>query len=140
MLDHVHKNYEPVMAGRSTPQLLDVLRTGYDYVPEAVLAAENELKQRGVDAFSIADARDAAIENEPVAASRAKASMTWREAMIWLALPVLAMTPWGSKAFGDYSNGGYHRKALQLLESAFIGFSIYLLAAILVGLLFIYLS
>ncbi|HEX2900268.1 MAG TPA: hypothetical protein VHS96_11175 [Bacteroidia bacterium] len=129
-------DFSDVMARRTKEQLLSVLREAHDYVPEALQAANAELERRGVNRFDIAAAEDMAEDNVHRTKLLASESMRWPEALLWLLLPVLSMTPWGTARFRKYANAGYRRKSLQLLELSFIGFSLYSLAFLIVVKLF----
>ncbi len=126
----MHIDFHGVMARRTKEQLLAVVREGHDYVPDAIEAAYSELKRRGVNAFDIAAAEDLAIENKIRQAQLAVVSMPAKEAVLWLLFPILAMIPWGVRRFKTYADAGYHRKSIQILEFAFIGFTIYTLLSI----------
>lgn len=125
-------DFHNVMARRTKEQLLAVVREGHDYVPDAIEAAYSELKRRGVNAFDIAAAEDLAIENKIRQDQLASLSMTLREAILWLLLPFWALTPWGVRRFERYTQDGFRKKSIQILEFAFIGFSVYTLIAIVV--------
>lgn len=116
------------MATRSREQLFEVLRERADYVPDAVNAAIAELQKRGVDAFSIAEAEDAGLESVPMAGLRSKVELNARQKLLWLMLPFLALTPLAVSRIRLYSQGGFHRKSLQVMEFSFIGFNLYTLA------------
>ncbi len=132
MAKAIQFDFHAVMARRSKEQLLAVVREGHDYVPDAVQAAYSELKRRGVNAFDIAAAEDLALENQIVQGQLSKVSMTSKEALLWLLLPFWALSPWGVRQFEKYANTGFRRKSIQILEFAFIGFSLYTLLAIVV--------
>jgi hypothetical protein len=132
MAKAIQFDFHAVMARRSKEQLLAVVREGHDYVPDAVQAAYSELKRRGVNAFDIAAAEDLALENQSLQIQLSKVSMTSKEAFLWLLLPFWALSPWGVRRFEAYANEGFRRKSIQILEFAFIGFSLYTLLAIVV--------
>jgi hypothetical protein len=132
MAKAIQFDFHAVMARRSKEQLLAVVREGHDYVPDAVQAAYSELKRRGVNAFDIAAAEDLALENQSLQIQLSKVSMTSKEALLWLLFPIWALSPWGVKRFETYANAGFRRKSIQILEFAFIGFSLYTLLAIVV--------
>lgn len=131
MAKAIQFDFQAVMARRSKEQFA-VVREGHDYVPDAVQAAYSELKRRGVNAFVIAAAEDLALENQVVQIQLSKVSMTPKEALLWLLLPFWALSPWGVRRFEAYANEGFRRKSMQILEFAFIGFSLYTLLAIVV--------
>jgi hypothetical protein len=124
------KDFQVMMSKRSKDQLLGVLREHYDYVPEAVAAANAELKRRGVNAFDIAAAADLGEENSPKADLMAAEPLQWQQALVWLLFPFLALTPIGTKRFKAYADQGFRCKSVQMLEVCVIGFSIYALVAI----------
>jgi hypothetical protein len=128
----MQKDYHLIMAGRSKEQLLAVLRERYDYEPEAVMAAQAELKRRGVNGFDIAAAEDEAEGRAIAVQQLAETPLTQRERMLWLCLPFLALTPWGPLRLDRYGRQGQRRKVLQAMEYVLIGFSAYVLGAFLV--------
>lgn len=123
------------MAALSREQLLAVLRERYDYVPGAIAAAQSELKRRGVNAFEIAAAEDEGLAATPGAMQRSIQELTAGQKATWLLLPLLAISPIASSRYRLYSNGGYHRKSLQIMEYSFIGFLTYGLAGLVLLLL-----
>lgn len=123
-------DFRKVMADRTKAQLLMVLQESHDYVPEAVIAAQEELQRRGVNGFDIAEAIDLGESYALTSKELAGISLTNKERILWLLLPFLVMTPWGPRQFRKYANHGYRRKSIEFLEVAFIGFSLYLLGII----------
>ena len=117
------------MASMSREQLFAVLRDRSDYVPDAVSAAIEELQRRGVDAFAISAAEDEGLESAPAAISRSKIELGLLQKLLWVLLPFLAVTPLATKRIRQYSDAGYHRKSLQIMELSFIGFNLYVFAA-----------
>ncbi len=116
-----------VMSGRSTRQLLALLRERDDYVPDAVAAAMAELKRRGVSAFDVSNAWD---DGELEAEARLRLASiplqkSWK--IFWLLLPFLALTPLGAFYIRRYVDGGYRRRSIQFLEAVIIGFTGYLI-------------
>ena len=119
------------MTTLSREQLFEVLRERADYVPDAVNAAIAELQRRGVDAFAIAAAEDEGIESAPMATVRSQVELSFGQKLLWLLLPFLGVTPLAVKRIRQYSQGGFHRKSLQIMEFSFIGFNLYALTAML---------
>lgn len=121
------------MASKSREQLFTVLRDRSDYVPDAVAAAIEELQRRGVDAFAISSAEDEGIESAPAALSRSKVELSLIQKLLWVLLPILAITPLATKRIRQYSEGGFHLKSLQIMELSFIGFNFYVLTGMVVA-------
>jgi hypothetical protein len=126
------KDFHLVMASRSKEQLLAVLRESYDYEPEAVEAAHDELRRRGVNGFDIAAAEDEAEVRALEQDACERVPLSKRETLVWLLLPFLALTPWGPLQLLRYGRFGHRRKAIQAMECVVIGLSGYLLGGLVI--------
>lgn len=119
------------MQQRTTQQLLTVLREAHDYLPEAVEKADEELRRRGVNGFDIASAIDSGQDFQWQMMRTEEIPLSRRELLFWLLLPFLGLTPLGPRQYRKFADAGFRRKSLQLLETVFIGCSLYLLALML---------
>lgn len=118
-------SFEHVMAARSTPHLLALLRERHDYRPEATSAALAELKRRNVSGFDISNAMDDGDDVAKSIAQTAQLALPKGMMILWLLLPFLAITPLGARYYHHYAAGGYRRRTLQFLEVTTIGFTAY---------------
>jgi hypothetical protein len=116
---------------RSTPQLLALLRAREEYVPMAVEAALAELLRRQVSGFDVSDAMDDGEDHaqQQRQLSELPLSLGWK--ILWLAFPFLAITPFGAAHFLRWAHAGHRRRSIQFLEATTIGFTGYILLAML---------
>ena len=131
-LQNVEISMREVMRGRSSAQLLAVLRARHEYVPGAVEAALAELRRREVSGFDVSDALDDGVEVAAADAQleRLPLSIGWK--LFWLLLPFMAITPLGTMHFHRWADNGYRRRSVQFLEFATIGFVVYLILIVLI--------
>ncbi len=121
------ETYLDVMAGRSTAQLLTLLRERHAYLPSAVAAAVQELQRREVSGFEVSNALDDGDAEALTQSQIADLPLPNGWIAFWLVLPFLAMTPIGTQHFHRWAAGGYRRSSVQYLEVVTIGFTAYMI-------------
>jgi hypothetical protein len=125
------ETYLDVMAGRSTAQLLALLRERHAYLPSAVAAAVQELHSREVSGFEVSNALDDGDAETLTLSQIAELPLPKGWIAFWLLLPFLAMTPIGTRHFHRWAASGYRRRSVQYLEVVTIGFTAYMIVVML---------
>ena len=110
------------MSQRSDAELLKILNEQrYDYQPEAVVAAEEELKKRNLSVEAIEKAKKEIEINKKVVADKADQKLDGAWKAIAFIFPGLLLVIFS----GTFKADGYDRKAKELVKWTLFGFAFY---------------
>lgn len=122
-------DFTQIMSQRSDSELLEILsKTRDDYLPEAIAAAEAELKKRNLSVDEIGSANQEIKKKHEVLKEKADEPLGSSWKILTFLLPGLVAL----LISGALKAGGYERKSTELEKWTFWGIAFYVIVALLI--------
>lgn len=108
----MNRDFSKIMAEHSNAKLIEITtKQRNDYQPEAILAAEEELKNRNLDEKDLIEANEEVLHQEKSAKEKSAEPLDSGLKVLFFLMPVtLLAIIFGAIIAGSYKNSGYDRK------------------------------
>lgn len=113
------------MARLSNRQLLQVMLDRADYVPEALTAAEAELRSRGIPEAELSHAISAGETRKAEVDRLAALPLSTRLKVLYFLLSFLLFTPFVAIFFRYYAEKGMAKRSVESIQQVVLGMLFY---------------
>ncbi|MEM1000947.1 MAG: hypothetical protein AAGN35_28085 [Bacteroidota bacterium] len=122
----VDNRFRPVMAQHSDEELHRVMRQRRDYVPEALTACVQELRERGISEAELEALEAEGRAHEAAADALAELPLESREKQLYFLFSFLMFTPLVAFFYRKYAEKGEERRSWESITMVLLGVLFYL--------------
>lgn len=117
--------FQSVMAHKSDEQLNALLLSRRDYVPEALEAAECELRARGMSQLEMEAITEEARTREQIAEAKAELPLSMRDQVLYFVFSFLAFTPVTAFFYHRFADRGEETRSWMSVRQVLLGILFY---------------
>ena len=118
--------FHPVMAGKNEEELSTVLLNRREYVPDAVMAARQELEKRGLSRQELEVLEAEGLALQAAAEARAELPLSIREKQLYFIFSFLLLTPLAAFFYRKYMDTGEERRGWDSIAMVLLGLLFYI--------------